>query len=194
MSAAIAPIEVPNLNERVYRVTVDSYHHLTDIGLVKKRTELIRGVIVNKMSKSPLHSSLLRRLARLLVGVLPPSHLLLQDDPLTLVDSEPEPDISIVRGTEDDFVAKHPTTADLVVEVAVTSLADDRSLAAIYAEAGVGEYWIVLGRENRIEVYRNPVSGVYQTKLVASAGDTLVCETVPGVSIELDELFAGLQA
>lgn len=191
MSTTIAPIEVPNLNRRVHRVTVDFYHQLAELGMVKKRTELIRGVIVNKMSKSPLHSSLLRRLARLLAAVLPPSHLLLQDDPLTLADSEPEPDVSIVRGAEDDFVAKHPTTADLVVEVAVTSLADDRSLATIYAEAGVGEYWIVLGREKCIEVYRNPDSGVYRTKEVAAAGETLVCQTVPGVSIDLDELFAG---
>ena len=64
-------MDVPNLNQRVHRVTVEFYHQLTALGLVKKQTELIRGVIVNKMSKSPLHGITARRLFQKLLSLMP---------------------------------------------------------------------------------------------------------------------------
>ncbi len=57
-----------------------------------------------------------------------------------------------------------PTTAELVVEVAVTSLVLDREKAAIHGEAGVGEYWIILAEAGQVEAYRRPTDGVYQTR------------------------------
>jgi Uma2 family endonuclease len=75
---------------------------------------------------------------------------------LTLADSEPEPDISVTRGQESDFASAHSTTAELAVEIAVPSPALDRENASLYAEAGVKEYWIILGKERKVEVYRRP--------------------------------------
>jgi Uma2 family endonuclease len=75
-----------------------------------------------------------------------------REDPLTLKDSEPEPDIAVVRGSESEFFHAHPTTAELVIEVAVSSPVLDREAASLYAEAGVKEYWIVLGTTRQIEV------------------------------------------
>jgi Uma2 family endonuclease len=86
---------------------------------------------------------------------------LLREDPLTFVDSQPEPDLAIVRGEEQDFTTSHPTTAELVIEIAIPSVALDREKAAIYAEAGVAEFWIVLPAERRVEVYRQPENGAY---------------------------------
>lgn len=192
MIATIEPIEVPNLHKRVNRVTVDFYHLLGESGLVKKRTELIRGVIINKMSKSPLHSTVLAVLEDIMRERAPSSHIVRRDDPLTLADSEPEPDIAVVRGNRKDYASGHPTTADLVVEVAVTSLADDRDLAALYAEAGVKEYWIVIAMEKQIEVYRTPVAGVYQDKGLYKLGEIIDCASLPGVKLKLDELFAAV--
>jgi len=80
-------------------------------------------------------------LFKLLQAGLPAHFTLLREDPLTLADSEPEPDLAIVRGDETNFAQQHPTTAALVVEIAVTSAAEDRSLATLYASAGVEEYW-----------------------------------------------------
>jgi Uma2 family endonuclease len=112
------------------------------------------------------------------------------EQPLTLADSEPEPDVSVVRGQDSDFKAAHPTTAALVVEIAVSSADLDRELASLYAEAGVDEYWIVLGHERAVEVYRLPVNGSYQEKTVLGAGAALVCSSVEGVAVSLEELFA----
>lgn len=83
-----------------------------------------------------------------------------QEASLQLTDSVPEPDVAVVTGSRQDYDDK-PTTAALVVEVAVTSLAADRAKAALYAEASVGEYWIVLAEVGHVEVYRGLESGVY---------------------------------
>ena len=80
----------------------------------------------------------------------------------------------------------------LVVEVAVTSPQADRLMAEIYAEAGVGEYWIVLPNERLIEVYRQPEGGSYRTMRTYARGEALACETVPGLRLSPAELCVAL--
>ena len=183
-------MDVPNLNQRVHRVTVEFYHQLTALGLVKKQTELIRGVIVNKMSKSPLHGITARRLFQKLLSLMPSGFTARFDEPLSLKDSVPEPDVSIVRGSDEDFATAHPTTAELVIEVAVTSLSDDREMAPIYAEAGVAEFWIVVPEQRQVEVYRQPENGQYRDRRICAEQDVLTCGSVPGVSLPVASLFA----
>lgn len=89
-----------------------------------------------------------------------------------------------------DYVREHPKTAALVVEVAVSSPELDRENAALYAENGVAEYWIVLAKEKAIEMYRKPQDGNYLEKQVIASGDTLECASAPGVRVNLAELFA----
>jgi Uma2 family endonuclease len=96
----------------------------------------------------------------------------------------------MVRGVEADFLAAHPTTAELVVEVAVSSVALDRENTSLYAEAGVKEYWIVVGSERKVEVYRRPEGGRYQERRVLGLNDTLECSSLPGVRIGVASLFA----
>ena len=110
--------------------------------------------------------------------MLRPEYVARQEQPLRLADSMLEPDISVMRGTLTDFETQHPTTAVLVVEVAVSSVAPDRENASLYAEAGVAEYWIVLGESKAVEVYRYPENGAYQEKR------TYVCgEFIPDVGL-----------
>ena len=132
-----AILDLPEMRERVRRWTVAEYEKLGDDPAFR-RTELIRGIIVNKMSKSPLHSTVTTRLYVFLLRTLRQEFVARQEEPLRLVDSMPEPDVSVMRGTPDDFGTRHPATAALVVEVAVSSVAPDRENAALYAEAGVG--------------------------------------------------------
>ncbi len=73
--------------------------------------------------------------------------------------SEPEPDVSVVRGSPRDYRDAHPTGAVLVVEVAHASLRLDRNRKArIYARAGISDYWIVNLVTRVLEVYRDPVA------------------------------------
>jgi Uma2 family endonuclease len=184
-----AILEMPDVRRRISRLSVKEYHRLGEFNENGKRTELIRGIVIEKMSKSPLHSTIALRLFKLILRVLPGEFTARLEQPVTLHDSEPEPDISLVRGSDNDFTKAHPTSASLLVEVAVSSTELDRELAFLYAEAGVDEYWIVLGFERVVEVYRRPVDGVYQDKTTVGGGEALTCQSVPGVTIQLGELF-----
>ena len=115
---------------------------------------------------------------------------MLHERPLTLADSEPEPDFCVVRGQKAEFCVKHPTTAELVVKVAVSSLEIDRVKALIYAEAGVREYWIVCPGEKRVEVYRQPGAQGYGERTDFAAPAVLESSALPGVRVELAALFA----
>lgn len=183
-------LDLPEVRERVSRISVADYHKMDEFNENGKRTELIRGIVIEKMSKSALHRRLAMRLYRLIANAIPEGFFSMKEEPLTLRDSEPEPDVSVVAGAEDDFFSRHPETAALVVEVAISSPALDRASAPLYAEAGVEEYWIVLGREQRVEVYRQPVNGQYLQKHVLSRDQVLQCASVPSVEINLAELFA----
>jgi Uma2 family endonuclease len=87
---------------------------------------------------------------------------------------------------------QHPTTAKLVVEISVTTLAEDREMAFIYAEAGVEEYWIVNAADRCIEVHRCPQEGRYQETTSHSVGQSFPCPSLPGLTMDVAELFAGL--
>lgn len=185
-----AILEIPEVRRRVSHLTVEEYHRLDEFNENGKRTELIRGIIIEKTSKSPAHCYVIHSLREQLSRQLPDGFLILQHDPITLTDSEPEPDIAVVCGADADFTEAHPTTAALVIEVAFTTLALDRAGASMYAEAGVKEYWIVLGLEQQVEVYRRPVGGVYEERTMFRADETIECSSVPEVRVRVSELFA----
>jgi Uma2 family endonuclease len=170
-------------------LSVEAYHTLGDMGLIPKKSELLHGFVFHKMSKSPLHTLLVLRLIQLIQACLPAGCHLRAEQPLTFADSEPEPDISIVRGSVEDYPKGHPTTAELVVEVCVTSHDYDRDKLAAYAAAGVREVWLVLGPERVVEVYRRPEAGRYVESAVLPADGTLDSATLPGVRVRLPELF-----
>lgn len=191
ISSASVMLENAGIRARVAPVTVEQYHRFPEFEDGGKRTELIRGILIEKVSKSPLHSSIARRLFMRLQGAMPPGFILLREDPLTFADSEPEPDLAIVRGEEQDFATSHPTTAELVIEIAVSSVALDREKAAIYAEAGVGEYWMVLPAERRVEVYRRPVDGGYSEVCVSEGNAVLSSDGLAFARVDLATLFGG---
>ena len=180
-------LERPAVRHQVAPLSVDGYHKLRDMGLVRVKTELLNGVIVEKMTKSPLHTFLAQRLYDYLSGDLPLGYQLRKEDPLTLATSEPEPDLAVVAGTNETFREQHPTTAELVVEIAVSSVEIDRAKADLYAAAGVSIYWLVLAEAAEVEVYSEPGLAGYRQIGRLGSGD-LLC-TWYGTRIVLDELF-----
>ena len=123
-------------------MSIQAYQALGAMGHLGKNTELLYGVVFTKMPKSPLHASIATRLFTLVrKAVSEKTHLVRSEQPITCIDSasEPEPDVSVVLGKEADFWESHPTTAELIIEVAVTSEDYDRNKALAYARAGVKE-------------------------------------------------------
>jgi len=190
----LSVLDSPTLRARVSPLSVASYHNLGEFNEHGRRTELIRGIVVEKMSKSPLHTSIATHLYRLILARIPEGYSAWKEEPLTLRDSEPEPDVSVVKADWSAHDHGHPTTAALVIEVAVSTPDDDRAMAEIYAEAGVGEYWVVLAKERAIEVFRQPEGLAYREMRRYEFADELACSTVPGVKVVLAELFAGISA
>ena len=189
LAAMIAILESPDIRERTLPISVETYHWMIEHDMVPQRAELIRGVIVEKASKSSVHEFLAKRLYDRLLRAPGDGWHLRKEGPVTLRDSEPEPDISVVRGAEEDFRHSHPCTAALVVEVAVSSETSDREMIKAYAEAGVEECWLVLARKREIECYSRPAAGAYQQLRCLGVEDTLTSAVLPGVSITVASLF-----
>ena len=185
-----AILDVPEIREQVYRWTVTDYRALAEDNPAFDHSELIRGIIVNKMSKTPLHDFLTSGIVALFQRAAVPGLLVRQEASLLLADSVPEPDVAVVRGTREDFRLVHPTVAELIVEIAVTSIAADREKAALYAEAGVGEYWIVLAEAGQVEAYRRPEDGVYRERRLYGRGEIIEGIGVTGGSVAVETLFA----
>ena len=127
------------------------------------RVELLDGELVDKMPKNPSHSLVTRKLDRRLMTLVDDGWHVRNQEPVTLSASEPEPDLAVVRGTEDDYGHRKPGPADtaLVVEVADSTVARDRRKRTIYAAAGLPEYWIVNLPEDTLERYTEPAGDRY---------------------------------
>ena len=187
----MAPVflEDPAIRQRAFSVTVAQYHALGELGLISERVELLEGVIVEKLPKSPLHSFLVLRSLERLQKVLADNLHVRSEQPLTCRNSEPEPDLAVVRGQPRDYVQAHPHTAELVIEIAVPSAEIDRRKTAIYAAAEVAEYWIILPEKHQIEVHTGLVDAQYTLRRLFSEGQTVQSEVLPAFQVALDELF-----
>ena len=180
----------PLSGAHLWPLSVAAYRALGEAGLIPKNTELLYGFVYTKMSKSPFHSFLVVRLLRLLRAVIPSTHLVRSEQPIACLDSEPEPDISVVRGTEGDYLTDHPHSAEFVIEVCITSHDYDRSKLRAYAAVGVKECWFVFGPEKQIEVYRQPKDGQFTEQAFHGPGGTLTSAVLPEFTLTLDALFA----
>ncbi len=171
--------------------TVAEYHALGEAFFGDKRTELIRGVICERMISSPEHVYLVSSLEALVSGALRPGLLVRTESGLTLADSEIEPDIAVVTGwTRSEYRRHHPSTALLTMEVSITTEERDRAKLAVYAEAGIGEYWIILPGRGTVEVHREPQGGRYRRARVHRAGEMIVSEALPDLRVEVGALLA----
>jgi Uma2 family endonuclease len=148
----------------VYRFTVDQYHKMIDAGILtaNDKVELLEGWIVPKMSRKPSPDTTLWLAQTTLLPLLPKGWILRIQSAITTADSEPEPDLAVAKGPGLRYYSAHPTPEDLelVIEVADTSVADDREHSGrIYARAKIPEYWILNIPEAQVEVYTSPKGG-----------------------------------
>ena len=130
----------------------------------EERLELIEGEILEKMSKNPPHSVASMLTSAVLTRLFHEGYCIRNQDPFVVSGiSEPEPDFAVVQGTPRDYLAEHPTTAALIVEVSDSTLAYDRTTkASLYARAGIAEYWVLNLVDRVLEVHRLPAEMVGQ--------------------------------
>ncbi|MCX7998744.1 MAG: Uma2 family endonuclease [Leptospiraceae bacterium] len=167
-------LEIPEIRKRVQAVSLETYQTLCKLDpKYYENTELFRGVVIKKMTKSPEHDYFSQIFAQNLSLILPKEYFLGIEKGIQIFDSELEPDISILLGSPKDYKHKKPTTARLVVEISVTSLEYDREKALDYAKANIEEYWIVDVENELVEVYLHPTSEGYNTKQIYKKAERL---------------------
>lgn len=173
----------------MWKFSVEQYHQMIASGTIGEDdpVELLEGWLVTKMSKNEAHIYSTEESAELLRDVLPQSYFVRRQDPITTDDSEPEPDVAVIKGSRHDFKKKKPTPSDvaLVVEVANATLKRDRTVKQrIYASANIPVYWILNLVDRVLEHYTNPLPNEkrYADKTVFDE-DSLVPLVIDGKEI-----------
>jgi Uma2 family endonuclease len=162
MSVGAAPQRPAYFTQSGFRpLSVAGYHTLIDMGELTEddRVELLEGHMVLKMPQNRSHSIVSTTAEEHLRAAKPPDWRLLVGKPITLPDSESEPDITLVRRDWAAVRSRHPEPPDvgLVVEVADTSLVIDRTdKTRIYARANLPVYWIINVVDRQVEAYTDP--------------------------------------
>lgn len=170
-------------------ITRSEYEQMIGLGLFQdERVELIRGVLVKMSPQLAPHASTIQKLTQLLMMALQQRFAVRIQLPLALSDdTEPEPDVAIVP--PGDYDVEHPTTALLVIEVSDTTLRRDRGKAALYASAGIGEYWIVNLDARAVEVHSSPDGDRYAEVRTLRAGDVLKPAAISGLEVAVTEIL-----
>ncbi|MEP0853896.1 MULTISPECIES: Uma2 family endonuclease [Cyanophyceae] len=143
--------------EPVWRLSVEQYHQMIRLGILSDDdpVELLDGWLVYKMPKNPPHRATTKLTRNALEAVIPEGWYVDTQEPITLADSEPEPDVVVVRGNTRDYLERHPGASDiaLIIEVADSTLEREcpgdtlrerTSKQRLYARAGIPIYWIKL--------------------------------------------------
>ena len=174
--------------------TVEEYHRMGEVGLLDAdtRVELIEGEIVEMAPIGDAHAATSNRLNRLLVLAVGERGIVAVGNPVRLSQrSEPQPDFSVLRPRA-DYQTKGPRPEDvmLAVEVSDTTLRRDRRVKlALYARAGIPEFWIVNLEVREVEIYRSPGGDSYASVERKGPGDVVTMEALPGVTIAISRIL-----
>jgi len=181
---------------KTHRFTVDEYHRMGEVGIFSEddRVELLAGEIVEMCPIGPLHAGTVNRLTALFTSRLGGEVVVQIQNPLLLrtEDSEPQPDVALLRPRTDFYTRGHPEAHDvyLVIEVADTSVAADREVKfPIYARAGVPEAWLLDVSAERLEVHWHPNPDGYQDVRYFQRGESVAPQAFPDLALTVDALL-----
>jgi Uma2 family endonuclease len=165
-----------------------------EVGLLDAdaRVELIEGEIVEMAPIGDAHAAISNRLNRLLVLAVGECGIVAVGNPVRLSQhSEPQPDFSVLRPRADyQTRGARPEDVMLAVEVSDTTLRRDRRVKlALYASAGIPEFWIVNLEVREVEIYRLPADDAYASVERKGPGDVVTIEALPGVKIAISQIL-----
>ena len=174
--------------------TVDEYHRMGEVGLLDAdaRVELLEGEIVEMAPIGDAHAAISNRLNRLLVLAVGERGIVAVGNPVRLsLHSEPQPDFSVLRPRA-DYQTRGPRPEDVIlaVEVSDTTLRRDRQVKlAMYASAGIPEFWIVNLEIREVEIYRSPAGDTYASVERKGPGNVVTIVGLPGMSIAIGRML-----
>jgi Uma2 family endonuclease len=174
-----------------------AYFDLVANGLIgsEDHVELLDVIVIASPPQGPLHAAVIMAVGNALGGAVGGrAGIRVQMPFLAGARSVPEPDVALVPGGPADYRDRHPGEAFVVVEVADSSLPQERlTKSRIYAGAGVPEYWIVNLRERCVEVFTEPIPArrVYTENRRVEPGERIALVALPDTSVAVAHLFAG---
>ncbi len=188
--------DVPERFPNRIRWTKSQCRAMQEAGILTGRYELIDGEIFTKMSQNPPHACAVRLLIAWLTTLFGVLHVQCQL-PIAVGDADPEhnnpePDGAVTIGPAADFAARHPGPADLllVAEVADSTLRSDRlAKAALYARAGIGEYWLLDIAGRQLLVHRQPDAVGYADVVVYGADELAATLALPDAPVRVADLL-----
>jgi Uma2 family endonuclease len=182
-----------------HRWTHDEYLQAFELGWFQnKRTELIEGEIIYMSAMNVNHFQSVVKCDRIMQKIFVENFFVSTQCPINVSEfSDPEPDVAVIAGQPADYKDALPKTAALVIEIADTSLAYDRTeKASLYAKAGVQDYWIVNLRDRRLEVRRRPIEDAtasfgysYSEIQILTEKDSVAPLDKPEAKIEVADLL-----
>lgn len=172
--------------------SIDDYHLMIESGVLNNRSvELIEGEIVQVSPESPLHRFTNDSVAEYLRKLLQDQAKIFEAHPITLKNSEPEPDIAVVHLPDTNYLNRHPYPEDIywLIEISHTTLEDDLNRKKrVYASAGINEYWIIDLKNNELIVFRNPSGNDYKSKDTFNEGEINIV-AFPNIKVAVDVLL-----
>jgi len=163
-----------------YKWTLDRYHQAIDAGLFDDQPiELLRGELVVMPPEREPHAYYNSEVGDYLRALLGSQAKIREAHPITLTnDSEPVPDLAIVRPLGAVYLEHHPFPSDVfwLIEFSKATLSYDLTIKrTIYAEAGIPEYWVVNLNDNELKVFRDLDNGNYTTEQTCKTGIISPC-------------------
>ncbi len=172
--------------------SVEDYHQMIDAGILRDRNvELLTGEIVEMSPETPIHYYTAKQGTKYLETLLTGKADIRFNGPITLSDSEPEPDIAIVRLPESMYKDHHPYAEDIfwIIEVAKSSLKKDLELKlSIYAQAQIQEYWVLDLSQKQLIIFREPENNSYLTQQTLNQGNVNPL-AFPNIEISVERLL-----
>lgn len=175
--------------------TVDDYHRMIEAEILTNsdRVELLEGQIIQLSPQQPPHAATTQRASDYLRTLLAGKATIRVQLPITLPpNSEPEPDVAVVRIDNNEYQESHPTPADifLVVEVADTTLYTDRAQKELaYAKAGIIDYLVLNVSKRQVYVFRDPEDNKYKQENLLNEDDTISLVAFPEIQVLITQLF-----
>lgn len=154
--------------------TVADYHRLIEMGIFRDRSvELLAGDIVKMAPEGAIHAFVTEGGSQYLRSLFSGMAVVREAHPITLSDSEPQPDIAIVKPPRSRYRDRHPYPEDVfwLIEISQSTLDYDLKEKKIsYAQGKIPEYWVVDVQDRQIHVFRQPEGNDYQVKLMVNEG------------------------
>jgi Uma2 family endonuclease len=173
--------------------TIEEYHRLVETGILDDRhVELLAGIIVEMPPEGMPHAVYCSESIKYLRTLLGDRAEVREAHPITLPNnSEPEPDIAIVRAPIRQYLTHHPYPADIfwLIEYADTTLRKDlNEKKRVYASAGIQEYWIVNLQASELVVFRDLEIDTYRAETILTTGNISPL-SFPDIQIDVSKLF-----